>query len=693
MIEKNKKYIALIVTVVYCSLFYKLVPILGNVYLMFSIIPLILWIIYYGFWIALVVQIVLLINRFIAFHILDIVLIPKDEIANIIGTLANVGVIGVIGYIKKIKDKLTETTSTLNQNRSELFNKNKELSELNKIIKNKEQRLNTLIQNQGEGFGITDLEETFLFANSAACKIFGVELGKLKNRKIWEFLDENEWNKISQQTKNRKANKTNSYEVTIFLPHNIKKHILVTASPDYDKNNKIIGTIGVFRDITELKKVEHEIKNKNIELTKYFTAIEQNFLAIFYTNTEAEIEYANPQFETLTGYSTLEVLGKTPKILNSGKTPQKSIIELWDTIKKGKAWIGEFINKKKDGSIYYDKSFISPVLDSNTKKILGYVAVKEDITKIKEEEEKLNQLNNELTVLLSATQNQKNIIEESHNQINDSIVYASKIQTALLPKIELKNNFKDYFVLFKPRDTVSGDFYWIKNMNNYTIIAAVDSTGHGVPGAFMSMLGIAFLNEIVSSRNVTNTGDIVNKLRDKVKKSLKQTEKNNKNKDGFDLAIYTLNRDNNNLNFTGAQSSVVIIRSNKLEKLDYNGKCKIRTNRTFDLYEIKGDRQPVGVYVNEKPFETISLKLIPGDCIYTFSDGYIDQFGGELGQKFKSKNLFNLLLNICDKPMKEQKQILLDTLLDWKGEKCEQVDDILVIGVKIYQPLFNSRIK
>jgi len=683
MIEKNKKYIAFIVTLLYCSLFYKFYPIIGSAYLIFSIIPLIFWIIYYGFWIAIAIQIVLLINRFIAFQILDVILIPKEEIGNIIGTIANVGVIGVIGYIRKIKNKLSETSSTLNENRNALISKNKELSELNKIIKNKEQRLNTLIQNQGEGFAITDLEETFLFANSAACKLFGVEEGKLENRNTREFLDENEWNKILQQTQNRKASKTNTYEVTIYLPNKIKKHILVTASPDYDDNNNIIGTISVFRDITELKKVEQEIKTKNIELKKYFTAIEQNFLAIFYTNTDAEIKYANPQFETLTGYSRPEVIGQNPKILSSGRTPKRTIKELWETIQKGEAWIGELINKKKDGSIYYEKSFISPVLDSYTKKIVGYVAIKEDITKIKEKEEKLNQLNNELTVLLSTTQNQKNIIEESHNQINDSIVYASKIQTALLPKIELKNSVKDYFILYKPRDTVSGDFYWIKNINNYTIIAAVDSTGHGVPGAFMSMLGIAFLNEIICSKNAANTGEIVDKLREKVKKSLKQTEKNNKSKDGFDLALYTLDRDNNNLNFTGAQRSVVIVRSTKLEKLGYNGKYKIRSNSNFDLYEIKGDRQPVGIYVNEKPFETISLKLISGDCIYTFSDGYNDQFGGEFEQKFKSKNLFNLLLTICDKPMNEQKQILLDTLSSWMGEKSEQVDDILVIGVKI----------
>jgi len=263
---------------------------------------------------------------------------------------------------------------------------------------------------------------------------------------------------------------------------------------------------------------------------------------------------------------------------------------------------------------------------------------------------------------------QHKITLRQKQEIIDSINYAKRIQQAVFPTQDYVNQvLKDYFILFKPRDIVSGDFYWIKKIKNFVVIVAADSTGHGVPGAFMSMLGVSFLNEIVSSRSLDNSGEILNRLREKVKKSLHQTDPNSISQDGMDIAFYIIDTETLELQFSGA----------------YNPLFIIRKNGDTELIEIKADRQPIAIFMQEKEFTSNTIQLQKGDCLYTFSDGYADQFGGEKGQKFKIKNFKKILLDIYDLPMKEQKQILKDTLKNWMGTEHEQLDDILVLGVRV----------
>ncbi len=309
-------------------------------------------------------------------------------------------------------------------------------------------------------------------------------------------------------------------------------------------------------------------------------------------------------------------------------------------------------------------------------------------TQIENTNEELNQTNEELSTMLEIVNNQKIKIQKAHLHITDSINYAYRIQEAVLPLNILDKVFPNHFILFKPRDIVSGDFYWMKDFGQHVVVAAADCTGHGVPGAFMSMLGTAFLNEIVTRRNAKMPGQILNELRDKVKTSLKQNGADNKSQDGMDIAIYDINRETNTLHFAGANNPVFIIRNKKEKEIEELGgfnskKLKINENDTQILYDIKGNHQPVSIYIKEKPFETISIPLQSGDCLYTFSDGYIDQFGGSKGQKFMTKAFKQLLLEISDKPMSEQKDILNETIINWAGKEYEQVDDILVVGVVI----------
>ena len=267
---------------------------------------------------------------------------------------------------------------------------------------------------------------------------------------------------------------------------------------------------------------------------------------------------------------------------------------------------------------------------------------------------------------------QHNMILEQTKSITDSIHYASRIQEALLPPEEvLKEVLPEHFILYRPRDIVSGDFYWASTKNNRTIIVAADCTGHGVPGAFMSMLGISFLNEIINKFEHLHANQILNELKDSVKKSLRQTGKDNEAKDGMDMALCILDFETMQMEFSGAYNSLLLIRNNELLK-----------------YE--ADRMPVGIYVKDRgSFTNHIIDMKEGDNFYIFSDGYPDQFGGATGSKLMIKRFKKLLLENHQKSAKQQKETLENYLNEWQaykdedGKKYRQLDDILVIGMKV----------
>ena len=260
-------------------------------------------------------------------------------------------------------------------------------------------------------------------------------------------------------------------------------------------------------------------------------------------------------------------------------------------------------------------------------------------------------------------------VEQQKTEITDSIQYAKRIQTALLPEKTFINEIlNDYFVLFQPRDIVSGDFYWISAKTGKTMVAVADCTGHGVPGAFMSIMGITFLNTIVKTDNL-HADTILNQLREQVIKALKQTGKDLENKDGMDMALCIIDWENACIEYAGANIPLILLR-NAHKSPD-------------ELIEICADRMPIGIYgTTIKPFTRHNIPIMPGDSIYMFSDGYYDQFGGAELKKFKKKNLKKLLSDINMLSMTEQKRKLMQNLNSWRGD-LPQVDDILVLGIKI----------
>lgn len=279
---------------------------------------------------------------------------------------------------------------------------------------------------------------------------------------------------------------------------------------------------------------------------------------------------------------------------------------------------------------------------------------------------RINQKKNRIILLQkSAVEQQKILVEEKHKEIKDSINYAERIQRALLASVKaLDENLEDYFILFKPKDVVSGDFYWATKLkNNNFVLVIADSTGHGVPGAIMSIVNMASLKEAIV-QGILSPDLILNETRRLIIENLKNDGSIEGGKDGMDGSLLSFDFKNKTLHCAAANNPIWIIRDK-------------------ELIEIKADRMPIGKHDKDKtPFTLHTINLQKGDVVYALTDGFPDQFGGNDGKKFKSKKLQELLLSIAQEPMEIQKQSLNSVFEKWKGD-LEQVDDVCLLGVRI----------
>lgn len=287
----------------------------------------------------------------------------------------------------------------------------------------------------------------------------------------------------------------------------------------------------------------------------------------------------------------------------------------------------------------------------------------------KKANELLETKNRKITAQRDEIEKQKELAESQRDQIayqkkhiTDSIHYAQKIQSAILPSLELFTDELDHFVLYKPRDIVSGDFYWVDKIDQQQVIIAADCTGHGVPGAFMSMLGVTLLNEIIKNRNILSPEKILENLRSMVIDSLGQVGSDYELKDGMDMTVTVLDFAQDKLFFAGANNPLYHIRSG-------------------ELTQYKGDKMPVAIHERMEDFHLVTIDMQRGDTFYTFSDGYVDQFGGPKQKKFLSKNFRNALLELQDQDMIAQGKRLDDIFEEYR-RGIEQVDDVVVIGVR-----------
>ncbi len=391
---------------------------------------------------------------------------------------------------------------------------------------------------------------------------------------------------------------------------------------------------------------EIEIAYKSLALSEgNFKQITETINDVFYLYNivEKKYEYINPNCEL--------VFGLTPEYFYQGKS-MKIVVHEDD-----KALVVD-ANVKIDSGIPYDIEYLilvngrlkliaeksSPIFDGDGK-LIRNSGVCSDITRRKTAEE---------------------ILRKKNKDIADSIEYGSKIQNAVLvPKEKIAEKLKDFFILLKPKETVSGDFYFYTKTKNGVIIAACDCTGHGVSAGFMSMIGIAFLHEIVNARGITTPSEILNQLRKMIIESLNQSVDVPEANDGIDMAMLHIDFVNHVAEYAGAFNSLYFIR---------NG----------ELMEIKADLFPVGISFaeNQEEFKNNKIELQKGDSIYIGTDGYTDQFGGPDGKKFMKRSLQETLLSFQEKNMIQQEKLLDEKFLSWKGV-LDQIDDVLVIGIRI----------
>jgi serine phosphatase RsbU (regulator of sigma subunit) len=292
----------------------------------------------------------------------------------------------------------------------------------------------------------------------------------------------------------------------------------------------------------------------------------------------------------------------------------------------------------------------------------GYKIKKEANIRLEEKNRTISAQKDEIEKQRDVAAAQRDQIAYQKKHITDSIMYAKRIQTALIPSLELFSDKLEHFVLYKPLAIVSGDFYWVSTQNNLQVIIAADCTGHGVPGAFMSMLGVTMLNEIVNGKHIIKPDQIIENLREGIIKSLKQVVDEDTVKDGMDIAVCVVDFDERVLWYAGANNPLYLIRGG-------------------ELIHYRADKMPVAIHYRMQPFTLHKIELQKGDAFYIFSDGYSDQFGGPKERKFMSMKLKETLVELSGKPMLKQGERLNEIFEEWRGDN-PQVDDVTLIGVR-----------
>jgi serine phosphatase RsbU (regulator of sigma subunit)/tetratricopeptide (TPR) repeat protein len=431
--------------------------------------------------------------------------------------------------------------------------------------------------------------------------------------------------------------------------------------------NKALKVAKEVNDFEVVMSVYNSLSAIYKEKKDYKSALE-NYMLFVKTKDTIEGESVQKQMAELqTKYDT-EKKERKITILNKEK-------QLKDTeIKKQKI----IIFSSLIGGIIFLLFFIIVLRLYNQKKISNRTLKRQNV-EILQQKEEISTQRDEIEAQRDLVTMQKEHIEEIHKEVTDSINYARKIQEALLPvSVNARSVLGEHFILFKPKNIVSGDFYWTTKIHNLLFVAVADCTGHGVPGAFMSMLGISFLNEIAQKQEVAKANLVLNNLRKEVINALQQKGMQGEQKDGMDISLMILNTDTNESQWAGANNPLYIIRKSESEKL----KSEELSTFNYRLDELKGDKMPIAIYPFMEEFANHEFVFEKGDVVYLFTDGYADQFGGPNGKKFMYRQFKELLLQNSQKPMNEQKELLETTLKEWIG-KNKQVDDITIVGIKI----------
>ncbi|MCB9334854.1 MAG: tetratricopeptide repeat protein [Flavobacteriales bacterium] len=422
------------------------------------------------------------------------------------------------------------------------------------------------------------------------------------------------------------------------------------------------GLVNTQNSIGVIYRLKHDFKSAEEYLVKSYNMAKKIGAPKLIANTALSLSYQNRDLKNFEkAYELLvEHRKMTDSLENEENTRNTIQVGLQYEFEK-KLHESEMAQMKKDHEHELEIKEQKMISYSFAGGILGLIILSLVILKSLNDKKKANI---RITQQKIEIEEKSNKLEDALTNITDSVRYAKRIQQALLQNEEkVDENMPNHFIFFKPKDIVSGDFYWTYKKDNLIYIAAADCTGHGVPGALMSMLGISFLNTINSEEQILSPAEILNKLREKVIKELGQTSKSYGSRDGMDISLLMIDKDTNTVEWAGANNNLIMIKDN-------------------DVKEIKSDRQAINFTESPQPFTNHRIEDITTTKFYLFTDGYADQFGGEKSKKLKYKAFKELLLSTSKESIENQKKAIDDFFNEWKGN-LQQIDDVCVIGIEV----------
>ncbi len=578
--------------------------------------------------------------------------------------------------LKEVNEELSASEEELRVNNEDLF------LAINKLSDN-QKRLSLAQKAGGIGIWEWDVENDTLIWSDTTYNILGVkkEQKKINSEFFFNIVHKDDKEKISNELNIAIKNNTQFLKTNYrIITQNEVKYIEETSELIKNKNGRLIKMIGVLQDVTERKKTENEINEKNEELKSITEKLKLNNKKLFFAKEEISEKnnilketiskyellsnsisdfiwmlsfdlkpiYISSSCKNFIGYTIEELQNLDIKEFHTKQSFNKILKLLQDTIelrKHPKEATGikteiEYIHKNGDIIIAEVYGYL---IFNEKKEPIAIGGVSRNITKRKKAELALKESNKK--------------IAQAHNSIISDIRYAKNIQEGLLTKkIFIDNLLNEYFLIFKQRYSVGGDFYYVNKKNDYIIFAVGDCTGHGVPGGLLSMIAITYLHEIINNEKIKTTGLSLDIIRQRFKRIF-----DDNNYSGFNIALCAINTKTNVLLYSGAYHPLLIVRNNQ-------------------LLEYKATRNPVGHFFNEVDFETKEIQLKKDDRIYIFSDGYFDQLNPE-GKKIGKKQFKELLLKNSNLPFAEQKQALFSFFNNWKKDQI-QIDDITILGLK-----------
>jgi serine phosphatase RsbU (regulator of sigma subunit) len=489
---------------------------------------------------------------------------------------------------------------------------------------------------------------------------------ELKKLRLQDHLSEKD-RKDQEQELNKLNNALFNGAVTFFVMLFITTYIYIIyrkLRAKYKQSSSVKSVLT--RNIDKSKSDCDVLEKENFDLEELAFVARSTEKIVYIANSAGEIEWVNSSFRRKTGYSFQEYSKRYGRKL--GQIVNETSLKRINECIANKTSVTYYSDMPhKDGHVIYFQTVLNPYFDRNDEleKIVAIdTQIQQTQVELKIQKSKIEKQLVEISLQRNKINEQSQLISLQMKKVMDNIELASHIQEAILPKDEvLRRLFDEYLVYYKAKDILSGDFYWAFAKNNRVFIAVGDCTGHGVPGAFMSILGMTFLSKIVIERSITDSGKILDELKRMVIQTLNQTGEVGEASDGMDIALCVIDMETGDMQFSGANNPIYIIKNNEFELLPPN-------------------KMPIGIhYGSADHFASTDYKLEKGDKVYLFSDGYPDQFGGPLGKKFKYNNFKKLLHESSSVSMEEQLNIIDDTFKMWKGNQ-DQVDDVAILGFK-----------